>query len=170
MKKKNFVMLLVAFLSLAGLTACSDDERDNATSIAKTGWYGSYVVTIAFFFMVGLTACSNEDGDWDPMDWKNDVKMEKKHSISVPMEGGTYQFSCKNYSFWFYALQEYGANVELEYDDVHHIHGEWVTADVENDVLTVTISPNDTGKQRAAVVGVTAGDVFDSFTFNQGCQ
>ena len=64
MKKKNFVMLLVAFLSVAGLTACSDDERDNATSIAKTGWYGSYVVTIAFFFMVGLTACSNEDGDW----------------------------------------------------------------------------------------------------------
>lgn len=32
--KKNFVMLLVAFLSVAGLAACSDDERDDATSMA----------------------------------------------------------------------------------------------------------------------------------------
>mgnify|MGYP002617690914 CR=1 FL=1 len=70
--KKNFVMLLVAFLSVAGLAACSDDERDDATSMAVSGWYGSYVVTIAFFFMVGLTACSNEGGDWEPMDWKTD--------------------------------------------------------------------------------------------------
>ena len=51
--KKNFVMLLVAFLSVAGLAACSDDERDDATSMAVSGWYGSYVVTIALIFTFG---------------------------------------------------------------------------------------------------------------------
>lgn len=46
MKKKNFLgMLFMAFLAVAGLTACSDDGGDYLTSIAKTEWYGSHVVT-----------------------------------------------------------------------------------------------------------------------------
>lgn len=46
MKTKFFFgMLLMAFLAVAGLTACSDDDNDNLTSIAGTEWYGSHVVS-----------------------------------------------------------------------------------------------------------------------------
>ena len=38
-------MLQMVFLTLVGLTACSDDDGDNLTSIAGTEWYGSHVVT-----------------------------------------------------------------------------------------------------------------------------
>lgn len=124
---------------------------------------------IAFLAVAGLTACSNEDGDWESMKWKTDVKMEKGHSISVPVKGGSYLFTCRNYGcIWFSDLQENGDYIVL--DDFYQIRGKWVTADVDNNVLTVTISPNDSGKQRTVLIGVSAGDIFDSFTFNQDFQ
>lgn len=69
------------------------------------------VLFIAFLTVAGLTACTDDDGDWERMKWKTEVKMENGHVISVPAEGGTYQFTCQNYSIWFSTLQEYGVYV-----------------------------------------------------------
>ena len=79
MKKKTFFgMLFMAFLTVTGLTACSDDDGDgdNLTSIAKTEWYGSHVVTttnnegvekthtaiLGFIFSEDGTSCTVETG------------------------------------------------------------------------------------------------------------
>ena len=36
--KDFFGMLLMVFLAVAGLTACSDNDNDNLTNIAETEW------------------------------------------------------------------------------------------------------------------------------------
>lgn len=69
-------MLLIVFLAVAGLTACSDDDGDNLTSISKTEWYGNHVVTtttnegvekthtaiLGFIFSEDGTSCTVETG------------------------------------------------------------------------------------------------------------
>lgn len=77
MKTKFFFgMLLMAFLAVACLTACSDDDNDNLTSIAGTEWYGSHVVStttnevmeethtaiLGFIFSEDGTSCTVETG------------------------------------------------------------------------------------------------------------
>lgn len=77
MKNRNFLgMLLLAFLAMVGLTACSDDYGDNLTSIAGTEWYGSHVVStttndsvekvhtaiLGFIFSEDGTSCTVEMG------------------------------------------------------------------------------------------------------------
>lgn len=73
MKNKNFIgMLFMAFLTVAGLTACSDDDGDDLASIAGTEWYGSHVIimttnegventhtaTLGFIFSEDGTSCT----------------------------------------------------------------------------------------------------------------
>lgn len=72
--KKIFILSLlpVLFLCLAGLTACDDKEDKNDILIGK----------------------------WHPMEWETDVEMKEPYnSISVPAEGDTYSFTCKNYKY-----------------------------------------------------------------------
>lgn len=129
------------------------------------------MLLMAFVAMAGLAACSDDDGDWDQMKWIADTAMGKDHTISVPMEGGTYQFTCANYpSFWFSGFRVDGKPVDYDYEDIWHLRGEWITADVENNVLTVTVLPNTAENSRTAKIGVTAGDIFDGFTFHQAGQ
>lgn len=112
-----------------------------------------------------LSSCEQEDGDWEPMKWDTKVKS----SIAVPIEGGTYVFRCTNYHFFgLQVLNENGKYIRPEQDeDFTRLNGEWCTAEVADGVLTVTISPNTEAKKRTAAVGVSAGDVFDGFTFEQ---
>lgn len=131
----------------------------------------SGILLMALLIVAGLTACSDDDGDWNPMKWKTDVKMAKGHVVSVPVDGGTYQFTCKNYgSFWFSGIYEDGIYVEEGYYDANLIIGKWSRMTADKRVLTVEISPNDSGKQRTVEGGVTVGDAFDDFTFNQAGQ
>lgn len=74
--KDFFGMLLMVFLAVAGLTACSDNDNDNLTNIAETEWYGSHVVSTAtnesveethtailgFIFSEDGTSCTVETG------------------------------------------------------------------------------------------------------------
>lgn len=118
----------------------------------------------------GLTACDGNDDDekWYSMKWETDVMMENGHVISVPVEGGVYKFTCINYMFWFSGFRE--NDTYRDADAAKHIYGEWVKADIDGYVMTVTISPNDGGQQRSSIVGTTAGNIFDSFSFVQAGQ
>lgn len=131
------------------------------------------ILLLAFFSVAGLSACSDkygDCGDWEPMTWKTEVKMGKG-SISVPAEGGTYEFTCTNYGkFWFSSVQEDGKYVEPGYYDAIRIVGKWSWAEVKENVMTVIISPNTTDNRRSVVIVTTAGDIFDYFTFNQAGQ
>lgn len=125
------------------------------------------ILLTTFFVISSLTSCNDEvDGRWTPMEWESNVDIED--AITVPATGGTYTVACKNYrGFWIaYHLQAEGKVYALS-EDYGHCKGDWFSVDIEGNILTVTISPNDSGKRRVLPVDVTAGDIFDSFTFIQ---
>ena len=123
---------------------------------------------------IGFVSCSHEakDGDWETMKWKKVVpevvKIDGKTCYSVPMEGGTYTFICKNYSgFWLADILDNDEVVtrDLINDHLRYESG-WVNVKVEGNVMTVTFAHNDSHARKLEVC-VTAGDIFDSFRFIQ---
>lgn len=121
---------------------------------------------------LSFTSCSDDDGDWTPMKWKTSVIKEKDGSIIVPSQGGSYIFVCTNYkSPWTSSIGEY-VNGKIEYagqmyNDSKDIVTSYLTAQWKDNTLTVTVTPNTTGKERTMIVTATAGDIFDTFTFKQ---
>lgn len=129
----------------------------------------SYIAILltTLFVITSLTACDDEiDGRWTPMEWESNVNIED--AVTVPATGGTYTVACKNYSgFWIaYHLEAEGKVYALS-ENYGHCKGDWFSVNIEGNVMTVTVSPNDSGKRRVLQVDVTAGDIFDSFTFVQ---
>lgn len=125
---------------------------------------------LALLATTGLTSCSDDDvGNWDAMEWTPDMGKDKGiHIVSVPVEGGNYEFVCKNYSLWFGV---YWVNDEFkEYVADFDINEEWFTATVKENVQNVTISPNDSGKDRSCKIDATAGDTTNVFVFEQKGQ
>lgn len=134
------------------------------------------VLFAALIGVLSFTSCSDDDGDWSPMKWKTSVRTEKDGTINVPSEGGSYVFVCTNYKRpWMSDLKEIIDGKETYYsrpcDDnpnsAYSIASPWLTAQWKDNILTVTVKPNETGKEREMEVGVTAGDIFHTFTFKQ---
>ncbi len=136
---------------------------------------GSLFVIGALSF--GFCSCSDDDGDWDPMKWKTSVQTGKDGVIAVESDGGTFEFQCKNYSPWMSSvkIQETGKAEQTFYpsddgryaDQNLYIDATGVWARCQGNTLKVTISPSTSQNVRTLTVNVTAGDVFDSFTFRQ---
>ncbi|SFG17825.1 hypothetical protein [Prevotella sp. KH2C16] len=124
------------------------------------------LVAVAFT----LASCGDRlDGDWDPMKWRADVPVDKEHKVQVPSQGGTYTFTCTNYSsIWLGggSVKEDGVYLDRP-DGIYHIAGTWSDSKVEKNVLTITLQPNATGKRRVLEVHPTAGDIFARFIFEQ---
>lgn len=69
-------MLLMAYIAVGWLTACSNDDGENLASIAGTEWYGSHVITtttndgvekthtaiLGFIFSEDGKSCTVEEG------------------------------------------------------------------------------------------------------------
>ncbi len=131
-------------------------------------------MTLAMAFILG--ACSDDDGDWTPMKWKTSVVKEKDGKITVPTQGGNYVFICTNYNKpWMSSLKEIIEGKETYYrphndNSFYSIISPWLTAQWKDNILTVTVKPNETGKEREMKVEVTAGDIFDTFTFKQAAN
>lgn len=132
-----------------------------------------------------FSACSNVnrglDGDWPPMKWKTEVKTSKDkegHYIDVPKEGGTYTFKSINYgeTFWLSQAEEIqegrsniyyaGQSNSVNRTSWYTLETKWSNIKRGDSNLVVVIQPNK-GAERTLNVGVTAGDVFDSFSFRQ---
>jgi len=107
------------------------------------------------------------------------LKTKEKKTFTVPKEGRTFQFKCKNYNrFWFSDVTEKINNTTVRYDissvnanlpknDDKHIYGNFSASSIKDNILTVTINPNNLGIKRYIDVAVTAGDVFDNIYFEQ---
>jgi hypothetical protein len=124
--------------------------------------------------MLGLSSCNNDDRfDWSPMKWRTETVVATPSvvkTITVPKEGGTFTFTCKNYSrIWLTEITEKTATGYDKYTtakDINNVSISWMTASINGNTVTVEIKPNDK-EERSADVGVTAGDIFDTFRFNQ---
>lgn len=129
--------------------------------------------------VAGCNEKDDPDGLWTPMKWERysypTIAEGQNRIITVPGEGGTYVFRCKNYSsFWFsspsFAETEYGEFklFPLKYEDAEFkcFDNGWCEAVADADSFEVTFQRN-TGDVRSALVVVTGGDVFDTFRFRQ---
>ena len=141
------------------------------------------VLSITTYLLLAMAACtqascSEDDGDWEEMKWETSVKAGKDGIISVGSEGGTYEFKCKNYNPWLCSILQFedGQKSEAFYgstDDNQDAYqglfmaGTWLTVKCSGSTLTVEIKPNESQKEHKMVVEVTAGDIFDSFVFQQ---
>lgn len=138
-----------------------------------------FIFLILAFGMAGLlTACSDSlDGTGEPMKWKTSVETVKDaHGkyVSVPKEGGTYTFTCKNYdSFWFSDVvgNQDGKSQHYYPDDMkdpHHIVvSSWAQMNCKGRDLIVEIQPNTGSSERTLTVGIQVGNIFGSFRFIQ---
>lgn len=135
-----------------------------------------WAIMSAFLF---FAACDEPDGKWEAMKWSHPkyetVKVEGTNYFVVPVEGGSYGFRCKNYKPWL-ADHMFEANGDVWHsyrdyekndDYYNHYDNGWCRVDVNKDSVKVQFEPN-TGFERKALIGVTAGDIFDRFYFLQG--
>jgi len=143
----------------------------------------SYFITALFISIFTISCTSDEPiGRWESMKWKYEgvsLRTKTKKVFTVTKKGGTYHFKCKNYGgFWLFAVGEKGNKTVNTYDgqnfdktfpksDQHNIYGGWTTANIKENVLTVTIAPNKTNTKRYVTIEVSAGDIFDQFYFEQ---
>ena len=134
----------------------------------------SRISILLIIVLLGLSSCGDEpDGKWDKMKW-NDLSNLKQvdGNYIVPACGGTYTFECKNYMApWINTVMESGVTdyslIEINHD-FHRFTGNWFDVQCINADLVVTIDPLEgDSNERSLTVVVTAGDIFDTFVFQQ---
>lgn len=92
------------------------------------------------------------------MIWNN------KNNIEVPQAGKSYIFMCYNYeSFWVYAIN----GTENIIDNGQKYEDNRMSIRIEKNIMTVTVFPNERHQIRTISIGVSAGDIFDSFLLKQ---
>lgn len=135
-------------------------------------WRNILVMTAA---MLSLASCSSDekDGDWDPMVWKAEVPVVKTTDgiYDVSADGGTFTFTCRNYSKpWFSDANEDGKEFLPPYmHDIDYglIYSENFRAEIHGNRLTIDFKANDGTQARNTTITVTAGDIFYTFRFKQ---
>ena len=134
----------------------------------KTG--NLFKILLLIIFATTFVACESQekDGDWETMKWETNVSNINKNKIEVPNEGGVYVIKCTNYkSFWIYAFSENGESLPIRYED-EKIEREWYSIKIDDgSIMTVSILSNSSDDNRTLEIGIQAGDVFDSFLFEQ---
>lgn len=137
------------------------------------------VIRILLGLALLLSSCSTEPviGKWTPMKWeKNPYKTVREKGVtyySVPAEGASMEFICRNYRPWISNVRTVVDGVEenayesaafsknpMEYSN------EWLCVQVVSDTVRVTFSPNRTSVKRVGLE-LTAGDIFDTKEFLQ---
>lgn len=123
---------------------------------------------LLFLLLLGfvlLCSCVEPDGLWDPMKWKTNIPKLKSNHIEVPSAGGTYTLKCKNYSsFWIFAVND---TLIRDEECASRVTGEWYVINIEKNIMTVNILPNNGDNNRILDVRLTAGDIFSTFIFEQ---
>ncbi len=136
------------------------------------------------------------EGDWEPMKWTEPtpeglVKIGN-HVYQMPSCGGTYTITCLNYSMPWMSSAQSGDTIywpdgkayvlhladehrdsivqtwENDNRDWDRLRGYWFDAHFDEADLIITVAPlPDSIDKREFELTVTAGDIFDYFTFKQ---
>lgn len=107
------------------------------------------------------------------MIWKsNDVSNinKNKSNIEISQAGKSYVFTCENYKyFWVYAIRENGKQMgdDQQFIDCQKYEDSCISISIEGNRMNVTVFPNEGHQIRNISIGVTAGDISDSFIFEQ---
>lgn len=126
--------------------------------LAKKTLIASILITI----ITSWISCRSDIlGKWEPMKWNEGIV--KKQPIQVAAEGQSFIFTCKNYdSFRLAGVQENGKDILVSDDNADY----WTNVLIEKNSIKITFKPNYS-KERAIQISVTAGDIFDHFSFIQ---
>lgn len=141
------------------------------------------------FALIGLAitfvSCSNDD-DWEPMYWAGYPK-KSAIVVNVGAEGGTDTLLCTNYRYMFVSgVITYADASDSEHWETYMVYqsgtGDSLTCTADADFVTlrskgpqllVTLSPNDSGKERSVMVMVDApvpDKIGDRITFVQAAK
>lgn len=107
------------------------------------------------------------------MKWKIETPNVKPTDgiFDVSEHGGTFVFVCRNYSrFWFTEAkvnEESMLPIEMNEMDYRLIDNDCFRAEIQGNKMTVEFKANDSSQVRNIYIGVTAGDIFDTFKFRQ---
>ena len=131
----------------------------------------SKIFVLLFVILLGVSSCGDEpDGKWDKMKWTNVNNLMNIQGVYyLPESGGEYTFLCRNYDHpWIVAVTIDGVSQVLDDNNKLEFSGEWFTAKFEGNKLIInTVSLPESLSSRSFNLEVTAGDIFDSFSFTQ---
>ena len=102
------------------------------------------------------------------MNWTSNYTGDPRN-ITVPAEGGTYKLVCTNYQTLRFASRTVDDSSVIYGEEVIStgIVGEWSTAELTGNTLTITIKPNSTGKKRKINFWLRADDAVDRVEITQ---
>jgi hypothetical protein len=130
----------------------------------------SKTLLLLLVVLVGVAACGVDepDGLWAKMKWENVDKLEKVNGVFlIPEGGGTFTFECKNYHPW---LSEVIINDEYQDTgwDRKGYKNDWLEVKVVDKKIIFTFDKiSESMLTRRVEIVVTAGDIFDRFSFQQ---
>ena len=119
--------------------------------------------------VASLVSCGDEpDGKWDKMKWKNLSGLTKENgTYIVPADGGTYAFECKNYHPWLSEVIINGEYQDTGWDRKGY-KNDWLEVKVVDKKIIFTFDKiSESMTTRRVEIVVTAGDIFDRFSFQQ---
>lgn len=131
---------------------------------------GSFA-TLLLVLLTTLFSCS-KDTDNDihrtTFKWTSDYTGDPRN-ITVPAEGATYKLVCTNYQTLRFASKTFDDSSVIYGEEVIStgIVGKWFTAELTGNTLTITITPNTTGKIRKLIFGIRADDAVDRVKITQ---
>ena len=102
------------------------------------------------------------------MNWTSDYTGDPRN-ITIPAEGGTYKLVCTNYQTLRFASRTVDDSSVIYGEEVIStgIVGEWSTAELTGNTLTITIEPNTTGKVRKVNFWLRSDDAIDRVSITQ---
>lgn len=132
----------------------------------------SRIFILLFVALLGFSSCGTDepDGKWEKMKWTNvDNLMNVNGVYLLPEEGGTFTFLCRNYEQpWISSVAVNGVTYKVNSENNKVFNGEWFTLKFEGNKLTITLqSLPQSVESRGFDLVATAGDIFDTFIFNQ---
>lgn len=132
---------------------------------------------LSTLFIGSFVACGSEEVHTPnpALTFRTEAKQNEQGDIIVPREGGTYRLRSLNYPSFY--LQDFPFSIDrervIERITIHEEEYEasaqwnWILAKVSGNILTVTLSPNTSGRPRHLGVYLRAHEKENIITFLQ---